>query len=254
MEEILSPDMATLAVYLKTWRLKLGHIKTVTAAFHLHNREAKRELQVYANGKLLPFFPVPAYLGIKLDKALTFRHHLETLNKNLITRIMLLTRLAGSEWGAGAKTLRTASLSLVYSTAENCAPVSYRSAHTRLIDSALNDTLCIYTGYLRLRQRTTCQSFQASSQLSFAAWERHFPWPSVAPGPDHILHGQLAGLPDVPRERLKSRRPSVPAARKLLNDLSIPGIRGAQWKNYRSTYPARSHFQRALSRERRGKG
>ena len=144
----------------------------------------------------------------------------------------------GSGWGAGAKTLRTASLSLVYSTAENCAPVWYRSAQTRLIDSALNDTLRIVTGCLRLRQRTTCQSFQASSQLSFAAWERHFPWPSAAPGPNHILHGQLVGLPDVPRERLKSRRPSMPAAQKLLNDLTITGIRAAQWKNYRSTYPA----------------
>ena len=37
--------------------------------------------------------------------------------------------------------------------------------------------------------------------------------------PDHILHGQLAGLPDLPRERLKSRRPFVPAAWKLLNDI-----------------------------------
>ena len=43
--------------------------------------------------------------------------------------------------------------------------------------------------------------------------------------PDDILHGQLAGSPDVPQERLKSIRPFVPAARKLLNDLSKLGIR-----------------------------
>ena len=53
-----------------------------------------------------------------------------------------MRRLAGSGWGAGAKTLRTAALSLVYSTAE------YRSAHTRLIDSVLNDALRIVTGCL----------------------------------------------------------------------------------------------------------
>ena len=34
--------MAILSAYLKTWRLKLSHAKTVTAAFHLHNREAVR--------------------------------------------------------------------------------------------------------------------------------------------------------------------------------------------------------------------
>ena len=52
-----------LLSYLQTWRLKLSHTKTVTAAFHLHNREAKRELKVYNNGRLLPFCPTPIYLG-----------------------------------------------------------------------------------------------------------------------------------------------------------------------------------------------
>ena len=60
-----------------------------------------------------------------------------------------LFRLVGSGWGAGAKTLRMATLSLVYSTAEYCAPVWCRSAHTRLIDSVLNDALHIVIGCLR---------------------------------------------------------------------------------------------------------
>ena len=151
--------MATLSAYLRTWRLKLSHAKTVTAAFYLHNREAKPELKVYANGKLLPFCPVPTYLGEKLDRPFTFRHHLETQGKKLATRVTLLRRLAGSGWGTGAKTLRIASLSLVYSAAEYCSPVWCRSAHTRLINSVLNGALRIVTGCV-LRQRTTCQSFR----------------------------------------------------------------------------------------------
>ena len=95
LEESLSQDMATLSTYLKTWRLKLSHAKTVTEAFYLLNREAKRELKVYANGKLLPFCPVPIYLGVKLDRSLTFRHHLETLWKKLATFVTLLRRLVG---------------------------------------------------------------------------------------------------------------------------------------------------------------
>ena len=46
LEGTLSQDMFTLSAYLQTWRLKLSHTKTVTAAFHLNNREAKRELKV----------------------------------------------------------------------------------------------------------------------------------------------------------------------------------------------------------------
>ena len=141
--------MSTLSAYLQTWRLKLSHTKMVTAAFHLNNREAKRELKVYNNGRLLLFCPTPTYLGVKLDRSLTFRHHLVALRKKLSSRVTLLWRLVGSGWGAGAKTLCIATLSLVYSTAEYCAPVWCRSAHTRLIDSVLNDALRIVTGCLR---------------------------------------------------------------------------------------------------------
>ena len=67
LEVVLSQDMTTFSTYLQTWRLQLSHTKTVTTAFHLNNREAKRELNVYNNGKGLPFCPVPTYLGVKLD-------------------------------------------------------------------------------------------------------------------------------------------------------------------------------------------
>ena len=85
---------------------------------------------------------------MKLDRALTYRHHLEALRKKLTSRVSLLRRLGDSGWGAAAKTLCTAALSLIYSTAEHCAPAWCRSVHTRLIDSVLNDPLCISTGCL----------------------------------------------------------------------------------------------------------
>ena len=87
LEGTLSQDMSTLSAYLQTWRLKLSHTKTVTAAFHLNNQEAKRELKVYNNGRLLPFCPTPTYLGIKLDRSLTFHHHLVALRKKLSSHV-----------------------------------------------------------------------------------------------------------------------------------------------------------------------
>ena len=99
--------MTTTSAYLQTWRLKLGHVKTVTAAFHLYNRDTKRELKVY-NTKIFSFCPVPIYLGVKLDRGLTYRLRLEVLRKS--ARISLLRRLAGSGLGASAETLRTAGL------------------------------------------------------------------------------------------------------------------------------------------------
>ena len=175
----LSQEMSTLSAYLRTWRLKLSHTKTVTAAFHLNNSKVKRELKVYNNGRLLPFCPDPTYLGVKLDRLLTLRHHLVALRKKLSSRVTLLRRLVGSGWGAGAKTLRIVTLSLVYSTAEYCAPVWCHSAHTHLIDPFLNDVLRIVTVCCVPLQRTTYLYSQASSQLSFVEWERHSPWHTV---------------------------------------------------------------------------
>ena len=226
LEGTLSQYMSTLSAYLQTWRLKLSHTKTVMAAFHLNNQEAKRDLKVYNNSRLLPFYPIPTYLEVKLDRSLTFRHHLVALHNKLSLHITLLRRLVGSGWGAGAKTLRIATLSLVYSAAEYCVPVWCRSAHTRLIESVLNDTLHIITGCLRptsmdylpvLSGIQPAELLRMGATLSLAYRE--------SLDPNHILYGLLSGSSDTCQVRLRSRRPFVPGAQNLLDKLARLGMR-----------------------------
>ena len=216
LEGTLSQDMTTLSAYLQTWRLKLSHTKTVTAAFHLNNREAKRELKAYNNDRLYRSVQPLLILGIKLDRSLTFRHHLVALRKKLSSRVTLLRRLVGSRWGAGAKTLRIATLSLVYSTGEYCAPVWCRSAHTRLIDSVLNDALRIVIGCLL---PTPKEHLPILSGIQPSELRRLGATLSLAHrgslDPDHILYGLLSGSSNTRQVRLRSRRPFVPAARNL---------------------------------------
>ena len=107
LEGTLSQDMSTLAAYFHTWRLKLSHTMTVTAAFHLNNRVDKRELKVYNNGRLLPFCPIPTYLGVKLDRSLTFCHHLVALGKKLSSSVTLL--LSAVEWTRDKVAMRSVS-------------------------------------------------------------------------------------------------------------------------------------------------
>jgi len=61
VEGAMSKDMATVGEYLQTWKLKLSTTKTVLAAFHLYNKEAKRELKVKYNNETLPFCYEPKY-------------------------------------------------------------------------------------------------------------------------------------------------------------------------------------------------
>ena len=234
LEGSLNQDMATLSAYFQTWRLKLSHAKMMTAAFHLNNREAKRELKVYNNGKFLPFCPTPTYLGVKLNRSLTFRHHLVALRKKLSSRVTLLRQLVGSGWGVGAKTLCIATLSLVYSTAEYCAPVWCCSAHNHLIDSVLNDALRIVTGCLR---PTPTDHLPVLAGIQPAELCRMGATLSLAHrgslDPDHILYGLLSGSSDTRQVRLRSRRPFVPAARNLLDNLARLSIRASEWRNYK---------------------
>ena len=213
--------------------MKLSLTKKVTAAFHLNNREAKRELKVYNNGRVLPFCPNPTYLGVKLDRSLTFRHHLVALRKKICLRLTLLRRFVGSEWADGAKILRIATLSLVYSTSAYYAPVWCCSAHTRLIDSVLNDALRIVTGYLR---PTPTDQLPVLSGIQPAELRLMGATLSLAYrgslDPDHILYDLLSGSSDTCQVRLRCRRPFVPAARNLLDKLARLGIRASEWTNY----------------------
>ena len=86
----------------------------MSAAFHLNKKEAKRELKVNINNETLPLCSEPKYLGVTLDRSLTYPRHLESLRKKLTSRAALLRRLAGSCWGAGVITLRIATLALVH--------------------------------------------------------------------------------------------------------------------------------------------
>ena len=118
--------------------------------------------------------------------------------------------------GDGAKTLRIAALSVVHSTAEYCAPVWCRSAHIRLIDSVLNDALRMVTGCLRpiptdnlpilagiqqpgLHRQVTIFLLVNRNILDY----------------EHLLHDLLVRPFDGRQDKLKSRSPFVPAARKL---------------------------------------
>jgi len=124
--------MATLGEFLQTWKLKLSTTKRLLAAFHLSNKEAKLSQIQQRNPALLFPLQIPQN---NIGQVV----HLESLRNKLTSRVALLRRLTGSGWGTGATTLQIAIRALIHSTAEYCALVWCSSAHTRLIDPAIND-------------------------------------------------------------------------------------------------------------------
>ena len=140
----------------------------------------------------------------------------------------------GSGWGAGTKTLCIAIFTLVYSAAEYCVPVWCCSAHTRLIDSVLNDALHIFTGCLcptptdHLPVLSGIQPAELC-QMGVILFLAH----CGSLDSDHILYGLLSGSSDTSQMRLRSRCPFVPAAWNLLDKLARLGIFTSEWTNHK---------------------
>ena len=123
--------------------------KTQVTAFHLRNREAKRSLQVTWNGVDLENTDTPKYLGVTLDRTLSYKTHIHNIKMKVATRNNLLKKLANSRWGTNARTIRTTALALCYSTAEYAAPVWERSSYVHLLNPELNQACRAITGCLR---------------------------------------------------------------------------------------------------------
>ncbi|VVC42661.1 Reverse transcriptase domain [Cinara cedri] len=123
LEEILNEDLSIVQTYFKSWHLTLNPNKTTSIAFHLNNRESDRKLNLMAQGVYIQGEDAPKYLGIKLDRTLTFKQHLEGVKNKLKTRNNIISKLAGTNWRCRANVLRTSALALVYSAGEYCAPV-----------------------------------------------------------------------------------------------------------------------------------
>lgn len=148
-ENILSEDLSKLSRYFRQWRLKPNPSKTEVSCFHLNNQQANMNLKVRFDGQILNHNSTPKYLGVTLDRTLSYKLHLTKTAAKLKSRNNIIQKLCSSKWGSSCQVLRTSALGLVYSAAEYCAPVWLNCKHTKLIDVQLNHTMRIITGCIK---------------------------------------------------------------------------------------------------------
>ena len=102
----------------------------MSAAYHIKNREAKPELDVFVDNKRMVFQQAPEYTGVRLDRMLNFKQHLEEVTGKVTSRVSLIRRLDGTTWGASAKTLRISMQALILYMQLNNVPLSGAEART----------------------------------------------------------------------------------------------------------------------------
>ena len=148
IEATLTRALDSLSIYYSDNQLKANPTKTKARLFHLHNHEAGRKLAVTWNGTPLDHCENPVYLGVTLDRSLSFIQHFEKTRGKVRTQNNLLRKLTSSSWCTNASMLRTTTLALCYSAAEYACPVWERSSHSKKLDPVLNDCCRTITGCL----------------------------------------------------------------------------------------------------------
>ena len=149
IEQRLTDALSQLTVYYQRNSLNANPGKTQVCAFHLKNQQANRKLKIQWNNQELEYNDFPVYLGVTLDRTLTYSEHVRKVKGKVSTRNNLLTKLANSSWGTDPRTLRTTALALSYSTAEYCCAVWGKSCHAKKINPELNNACRVITGNLR---------------------------------------------------------------------------------------------------------
>ena len=155
VETTLASGLNELGAHYNENHLRPNPAKTQLTAFHLKNHQADRKLNVTWNGTKLDHTHSPVYLGITLDRSLTYRNHCLKTRAKLSSRNNLLRKLHGTNWGACPHTMRTTATALCLSVAEYCCPVWARTTHRKLVDITLNETCRLITGCIRPTDRPT---------------------------------------------------------------------------------------------------
>ena len=137
--------MTIMVDYLRKWRLQLSIGKTVSAACHLNNIEAKRVLDVFVDNKRLVFQQDPKYLGVRLDRMPTSSNTLkkwqERLNSESHSSVVLLVQHVeplSKHYGSPRKPWYSLQLN-----------VWSRSPHVKKVDVAINSSLWTVSGCLK---------------------------------------------------------------------------------------------------------
>ena len=124
IEASLTSAMSTMTPYYDTNQMRANPSNTQVCAFHLRNREAKRELNVVRNDTRLSNTTTPVYQGVHLGRTMCYKTHIEKTKMKVNARNNIIRKFANSKWSARlASTIRPSCLALCYSAAEYACPV-----------------------------------------------------------------------------------------------------------------------------------
>ena len=86
VEHTIEDALDELTLYYVSNSLRANPDRTQVTSFHLKNREAKRTLEVKWNNTDMGYTPQPKYLGVTLDRTLSYKQHIHNTKMKVATR------------------------------------------------------------------------------------------------------------------------------------------------------------------------
>lgn len=82
--------------------------------FYLRNRNIKKRINIIELGVIIPNIVYSLYLGVTLDRALTFQEYCIRTNVKIQTTNNNLNQQSGTQWRTRPHTMRTTGLTLCF--------------------------------------------------------------------------------------------------------------------------------------------
>ena len=141
--------MNLISDWAKEWLVMINRTKTEATCFSLSPKREEFILQI--NGQEIHQQDTPTYLGVKLDRKLTWSPHISTMHSKGLRRMALMKKLAGTKWAANMKILTQVYTAAVRPHMEYASSAWSSAAKTNLdqLTKTQNAGLRIITGGMK---------------------------------------------------------------------------------------------------------
>jgi ribonuclease HI len=116
----LQKALDDLCLWSKEWKMNINATKCEAAFFSKDPAEAKWVPSLNVNNSPIGFNPTPVFLGVKFDRTLSFRPHVDAVAQKMKKRLNTLRVLTGTKWGCHREDLRLLYITFIRSVMEYC--------------------------------------------------------------------------------------------------------------------------------------
>ena len=210
----------------REWRLSLNTMKSEVSFFSLSTAEAKWRPSVKIGDNEIPFNPEPKFLGVTLDRSLSFGPHVKNIKGKATSKLSILGAVANTTWGwrkADLKKILQAHVCSVLHYASDGWQPWLRPSNVQRLETIYNRGLRLVTGQGAASPVEALRAEAGVSSLQTQIWrncvrsrEKALRLPA-----DHPRHVAFSSATEV-RRRLSKRRDARSVAEEL--SASIPHL------------------------------